>query len=131
MYCGRYGNPDDTDNYYVYIGINMHWEAKQFGLPKMPKELEWVKLFSTDCGEQDKKSASAKKQENIQNLPDVQNNQNIQNFSDTQGNQGTQNIQIPPRTIMIYHTEKRLEINGLANKTSGKSANKSKKRKSL
>ncbi|MDE6663901.1 MAG: hypothetical protein K2K46_11255 [Lachnospiraceae bacterium] len=124
LYCGCYGNPDKTDDSYIYIGINMHWEAKQFGLPKMPKDLEWVKLFSTDCGEHDKKSASAKKQDSVQKLSDVQSNLNIQNFSDVQVNQGAQNILIPSRTIMIYHTKKRQESNELTNKSSGKSTNK-------
>lgn len=114
LYCGCYGNTYKTDDSYIYIGINMHWETKQFGLPKMPKELEWVKLFSTDCGEQKTKADTAKSHENIQNPSDVQ------------VNQSTQNIQIPPRTIVIYRTVKRQGINELTNMASGKSSNKSK-----
>ena len=62
MYCCRYGQTSETDDgEFIYIGINMHWEPYVFGLPQMPKEKEWVRLFSTDASakpEDDEKKIS-------------------------------------------------------------------------
>ncbi len=49
MYCGKYartseGNEDD----FLYLAYNMHWEAHDFALPRLPKDMEWKLLFMTE-----------------------------------------------------------------------------------
>lgn len=45
MLCGEYAQ-SDRGNYY-YVAINMHWETKEFALPKLPKGVSWNCCFST------------------------------------------------------------------------------------
>lgn len=80
MYCCRYGQMSGArEHAFLYIGINMHWAPYRFGLPQMPKEKEWVLLFSTNAAEQVKEITG----------------QESGSFRD---------ILIPPRTIVIYGT---------------------------
>lgn len=77
LYCCRYGMPSGSDeDDFLYIGINMYWESYAFGLPQMPKEKEWVRLFTTDC---------QNVKENVETPP--------------------YNVLVPPRTIVIYGTK--------------------------
>lgn len=51
MYCGKYAykakmEPDD----FFYIAYNMHWEPCSFALPKLPKELGYKVLMTSDEG---------------------------------------------------------------------------------
>ena len=97
LYCCKYGNPDDES--YIYIGINMRWESRVFGLPQMPKGFKWVKLYTTETETRGKevKSGKARDTEKI----------NIGNeFDMDKDSEEIQNINIPPRTIMIYKTKK-------------------------
>jgi len=45
MLCGEYAQ-NDRGNYY-YVAINMHWEQKEFALPKLPKGKKWKCSFAT------------------------------------------------------------------------------------
>lgn len=82
MYCGYYGEiggyRDDT---FLYIGVNMHWNAYYFGLPQLPKDKEWSLLASTDPKEMD-------------------------NAGTVQGTgapgENLQGIYVGPRTVVIY-----------------------------
>lgn len=75
MYCGYYGQIDGVkDDTLFYIGINMHWEAHNLGLPQPPKGKMWTLISSTFS----KDDA----------------------YSLTDGN--AQEIRIAPRTIEIY-----------------------------
>lgn len=48
MYCGYYGQIDGIkDDTLFYIGINMHWEAHNLGLPQPPKGKMWTLISST------------------------------------------------------------------------------------
>ncbi len=48
MYCGYYGQIDGVkDDTLFYIGINMHWEAHNLGLPQPPKGKMWTLIAST------------------------------------------------------------------------------------
>lgn len=77
LYCGRYGNlAGEGDNNFFYIGINMYWEPYTFGLPQMPKDKEWVRLFATDA-----------------------------QIAEENGDEVLHNILVPPRTIVIYGTK--------------------------
>lgn len=76
LYCCRYGAPSaEEENDFLYVGINMYWEPYMFGLPQMPKEKEWVRLFTTD---------EQTVEENGETTPC--------------------NVLVPPRTIVIYGT---------------------------
>lgn len=81
MYCGDYAkNGDISNNRLLYIGINMHWTTQQFGLPQIPKGMEWFRVLSTE----------AKNPEDEIDLSTEQ--------------EALLHIQIPPRTIRIYGT---------------------------
>lgn len=55
MLCGSYAPSKDQC---IYIALNMHWEAHELALPKLPKGMRWVKALSTvreespDCKEE-------------------------------------------------------------------------------
>ena len=48
MLCGLYAGEEDS----LYIGSNMHWEAHEMALPKLPKDLTWVKIWDTAQAQQ-------------------------------------------------------------------------------
>lgn len=49
MYCGKYAKIDRTkEDDFFYIGMNMHWEPHEFGLPHLPKGLKWEMIFTTE-----------------------------------------------------------------------------------
>lgn len=53
MYCGLYeSDVDKKNNPSFYIAINMNWKTYSFGLPQLPKGMEWVQLLSTYVQEQ-------------------------------------------------------------------------------
>lgn len=75
MYCGYYGKINGVkDDSLLYIGINMHWEAHNLGLPQPPKGKLWTRISST--------------------YPQTD------SCPVTEGN--SQEIRIAPRTIEIY-----------------------------
>lgn len=80
LYCGSYSRimEKEEDDSFLYLGINMYWEPYTFGLPQMPKEKEWFRLFSTD-----------------EQMPEDA-------LSDNGA--GLYSIVVPPRTIVIYGT---------------------------
>lgn len=78
LYCSRYGMEENDS--FLYIGINMYWESYTFGLPQMPKDTEWVQLYTT--GE-------------------------FMNGTDgCDEKEHPLNILVPPRTITIYGTRR-------------------------
>lgn len=54
MYCGKYAkiNKKEEDAF-LYLALNMHWEEHELALPKLPKDMRWELVFSTetDCVE--------------------------------------------------------------------------------
>ena len=44
LLCGRYAASGDRC---FYIALNMHWEAHELALPKLPKGMRWTRLLST------------------------------------------------------------------------------------
>jgi len=89
LYCTRYGaSVEDIDDSFLYIGINMYWEPYTFGLPQMPKDKEWVRLFTT---EEQKKEADSGNEE-----------------------AHPHNILVPPRTIVIYGTRTIQAVNQIS-----------------
>ena len=67
MFCGLYAKRDDgTDDDFIYIAYNMHWESHEFALPKLKKGLSWEALISSDGGAMDAyRDSLASVQENI------------------------------------------------------------------
>lgn len=43
--CGKYAGEKEP---FLYIACNMHWEAHELALPKLPKNLVWKKVLSTE-----------------------------------------------------------------------------------
>lgn len=40
LYCGKYAlKPDGTEDDFLYLALNMHWESHELALPKLPKGL--------------------------------------------------------------------------------------------
>lgn len=49
MLCGQHAQHGiQTDNY-LYVAMNMHWEALTFELPQLPDELAWHIFANTGC----------------------------------------------------------------------------------
>ena len=50
MYCGKYAKmPDGSNDDFIYIAYNMHWESHEFALPKLPKGESWTACISSDA----------------------------------------------------------------------------------
>ena len=48
MYCGKYAKTaGDRDDDFLYLALNMHWEEKNFALPKLPNGMKWELLYMT------------------------------------------------------------------------------------
>ncbi len=48
MLCGKYARIDRLhEDVFFFIAYNMHWEAHTFGLPKLPKGMQWSYCFDT------------------------------------------------------------------------------------
>lgn len=51
MYCGKYARLDNGRNKeddFLYVAFNMHWEAKDFAMPRLPKGMKWELLYLTE-----------------------------------------------------------------------------------
>jgi len=52
MFCGKYAKADSAgEDDFIYLAMNMHWESRELALPRLPKELRWEKVFSTETAE--------------------------------------------------------------------------------
>lgn len=53
MYNGAYADKaDGTQDDFLYVGYNFHWENRTLALPNLPNGMEWVKLVDTSDGDQ-------------------------------------------------------------------------------
>lgn len=49
MYCGKYARVGrEKEDDFFYVALNMHWEAHEFAMPKLPRGLRWELLLETD-----------------------------------------------------------------------------------
>ena len=49
MLCGKYAKiKRRQEDDFFYLALNLHWEEHVFGLPDLPKDLEWKLEMSTD-----------------------------------------------------------------------------------
>ncbi len=48
MLCGKYAkkNRIEEDNFF-FLACNMHWDSHEFGLPKLPKTMQWYRKVDT------------------------------------------------------------------------------------
>lgn len=78
MYCGYYGEIDGhRDEDFIYFGVNLYWEKRTLGLPKLPKGRRWQLYASTEA----------------------------QDMEMEQNDESLQEITIAPRTVVIYTTK--------------------------
>lgn len=54
MYCGKYAKQDGHEDVFCYLAVNMHWESRELGLPRLPKGMKWEKSMQTSAGEDEK-----------------------------------------------------------------------------
>lgn len=48
MYCGRYARRiDQSEDDYLYVAYNMHWETRSFALPVLPCGYAWQEAVNT------------------------------------------------------------------------------------
>lgn len=49
MFCGKYAEVSrEQEDAFLYLAINMDWVSHELALPRLPRELEWRKVFSTE-----------------------------------------------------------------------------------
>lgn len=49
MYCGKYAaKADGTEDDFIYLAMNMHWESHKLALPKLPKGMRWEPVCATE-----------------------------------------------------------------------------------
>lgn len=52
MYCGKYARcADGQEDAFFYLAVNMHWESQKLALPRLPREMRWKFLLSTEESE--------------------------------------------------------------------------------
>ena len=50
MYCGKYAvKSDGSEDDFLYLAMNMHWEDHELALPKLPKDMHWKTVFATEA----------------------------------------------------------------------------------
>jgi isoamylase len=49
MLCGKHANDGKTEGNYIYVTMNMHWEAHRFELPSLPQGLRWHVFANTSA----------------------------------------------------------------------------------
>lgn len=55
LYCGHYAEKEDgTNDDFIYVIYNMHWDKREFALPDLPEGMKWY--LAVDSG---KKSEEA------------------------------------------------------------------------
>ena len=53
MYCGAYAvRPDGTEDDFLYVGYNFHWENRTIALPNLPDGMVWKKTPDTSDPEE-------------------------------------------------------------------------------
>lgn len=65
MYCGKYVITNRVEDDFIYIALNMHWEMRQFALPKLPGKMYWKVVLDTS------KEQFGEEGENVQNAKQI------------------------------------------------------------
>jgi glycogen operon protein len=56
MLCGKHAKGGTVEDNYIYVAMNMHWEALGFELPGLPPSLDWHVFANTGIIEPDSPS---------------------------------------------------------------------------
>jgi glycogen operon protein len=48
MLCGKHAKSGYASDNYIYVALNMHWEAQGMGLPGLPEGMQWHVFANTD-----------------------------------------------------------------------------------
>lgn len=94
--CGKYAGEKEP---FLYIACNMHWEAHELALPKLPKNLIWKRVLSTEA------------EETVLGMQKVQEEKRQVKESRKQRNQPLYRCdqnRIGGRSICVYQTEEAL-----------------------
>ena len=46
MYCGQYASEEE----FLYVAYNLHWEEQEFALPSLPEEMQWYMAIDSSTG---------------------------------------------------------------------------------
>ena len=69
LYCGMYEKkPDGTEDDFIYIIWNMHWEKHTFALPTLPQDYVWTVSMTTKEIPQQDTADKTEKLRDIKNL---------------------------------------------------------------
>ncbi len=49
MLCGQHAKQGNQKDDFIYVGMNMHWEAHGFELPQLPAGVQWHIFANTGC----------------------------------------------------------------------------------
>ena len=49
MLCGKHALQGTTEDNYIYVAINMHWESHYFEIPGLPLDMQWHVFANTSC----------------------------------------------------------------------------------
>ena len=53
MYCGSYAKKEDgSEDDFIYVGYNFHWENRTIALPNLPEGMTWKKTADTSDTEE-------------------------------------------------------------------------------
>ncbi len=53
LLCGKHAKAGSVEDNYIYVAINMHWEAQWFEIPGLPEQLRWHISTNTGCASGD------------------------------------------------------------------------------
>lgn len=93
MLCENYAKPADgaeetTENGFIYIALNMHWESHSLALPRLPKGFGWKQVFDTA-----KESPGGTEGDDRLPAPDME---------DAADERAENTRQISPRSVAVY-----------------------------
>lgn len=58
MFCGKYAKiNENTEDTFLYLALNMHWESHELALPKLPKGMRWELAVSTEKQKKEQEDA--------------------------------------------------------------------------
>jgi isoamylase len=49
MLCGKHAKEGNVEDSYIYVAMNMHWEAHWYELPGLPIAMQWHMFANTGC----------------------------------------------------------------------------------
>lgn len=62
MYCGKYAKkPDGSEDNFIYIAYNLHWEKHTLALPSLPEGMRWHVAFDSADREHDENVINEKR----------------------------------------------------------------------